>query len=107
MGDNHLIKYSKTIFITNLVDFTFSDVKTEHTPGERNEKSTEENNDESDCVGPFISEVCSESLVKEEREEIEMRMEEESLSQGKIVLCRYECVMIYIRINLCLWIVII
>ena len=58
-------------------------------PNTKKEKSSGENTDESDCVGPFISEVHSESLVKEEREEIEMRMEEESLNEGNIALCKY------------------
>ena len=54
-------------------------------PDAKNAERTEEDTDASDCVGPFISEVHSESLVKEEREVIEMRMEEEILSEGSMV----------------------
>ena len=88
--------FTNVLFISN-----FSDDITDN-----NAEYTEENTDASDCVEPFISEVHTESHVKEEREEIEMRMEEESLSQGKMVLCRYECIIIYIRLDLCIWIMV-
>ena len=63
----------------------FSNFPGDITDNTKNAECTEENTDASDCVEPVISEVHSESLVKEEREEIEMRMEEESLIQGNRV----------------------
>ena len=64
----------------------FSDFPGDITDNTKNAECNNENTNESDCVEPFFSEVHSESLVKEEREEIEMRMEEEILSEGDIAL---------------------
>ena len=69
-----------------MIKINFSNFPGDITDNTKNEKSTEGNADGPDCVEPFISEVHSESLVKEEREEIEMRMEEKILSEGNITL---------------------
>ena len=72
-----------------MIKINFSNFPGDITENTKNAECAEENTNESDCVERFISEVHSESLVKEEREEIEMRMEEEDLSEGNIISCKY------------------